>query len=184
MVTRRRISLLLAASVVALAAAGGQPAQAETLTCEISASGSFNPPVHISSGTSTYSFASSSGLLNSTMCSHNGGPLVVSHIASAGYIFNHGCGVASLESRPPDGTTTIDVRADGSPEITSLDYAIDLAGWRGQLRAFRVNGRPELRGAVLGTVEADGMLLFRPQHTCVFQPLERYTIDGAFTLEW
>ena len=175
MVTVRRLCLALAACAALVPAT----AQADTLTCQVSASGSFSPGMQLVGGSGLYAFDSPSGLANSTTCSYDGGPRVESRITSEGDFTTTMCGFAALRS--PSATTTgatIDVGMDGVVEVSSMRYSADVRSFVATTRVTTVNGRPETGG------DTDGALVFRPQHPCGFAPLIRYTVDGVLALSW
>lgn len=176
MVSARILTVVVAGALVA--ASGVSDARAETLTCQVSASGTFSPRMFPIGRTGLYELRSPNGIANSASCSYNGGPRVPSTISSEGSFSNTVCGTSHLES--PFSTangTTIDVGMDGSPEVTSMRYRAEVRAWQAALEVMAVNGRPEQH-------EVDGLLVLRPQHSCTFEPVPSFTADGVLVLEW
>lgn len=177
----RRLSLAaLAALLVLLMPVEG--VRAETLTCRMSASGTFSPGMYPVGGWGTFQISGSAGLTNETRCSYDDGPALDTAIATNGNFYNVVCGTAALngfEASPPS-ETTIDVGRDGSLEVSAMVYRLQTYGWQAEMQIFSVNGR---------RVSEDGkrpvgVLSLRPQHACTFGPVSRFTIDGVFTLTW
>ena len=176
MVSARILTIVVACALVA--ASGASDARAETLTCQVSASGTFSPRMFPIGGNGGYELRSPNGIANSASCSYNGGPRMPSAISSAGVFWNTVCGTAGLTSPSSStGTTTIDVAMDGTNEVTAMAYRSEMRGWQAILDVSSVNGRSE-RDAL------DGWLALRPQHSCTFQPVPSFTADGILVLEW
>ena len=176
MVTSRCLGI--AAACAAALAVMAPAAGAETLTCQVSASGSFSPSMFLVDGSGRFEFDSPSGLVNSASCSYNGGPRVPSRISSEGSFDNILCGTGWFDSPYATTTgTTIDVGMNGTNEVTSLAYRAELRSWSATFAVTRVNGRPEAG-------DVDGVLVLRPQHSCTFEPVPRFTADGVLTLDW
>lgn len=189
MVHRRRnvddlvVTVRLAAAFVAaftclaLAAPG---ASASSLTCQVSASASAEPAMHILGGSGRYSLSSPGGLVTATTCSADGGERQPSVIRSSGAFDNVLCGWATLHS-PHDSNdvSTIDVGGDGAIEVHSLRYRLTLRSWTAYLEVERVNGLPEQGGE-----DVDGVLALRPQNACTFAQVGRFTLDGVLTIDW
>lgn len=181
--TRVRATAVATVAAIALLATAGV-AGAESVSCRFSASGVLDPPMVIVGGSGTYTFQSSAGQLGETVCSRNGGPSLRSTIFSRGVFENAVCagGFATLESdneRRSIDETKVDVGGDGTFEVTALRYRTDIVAATGTTQARGVNGNVIEEGGA-----PEGVVAFRPQHSCTFQPLTHFTLDGVLELAW
>ena len=183
---RSRRLAVASLGALAIALALTPAAGARTLTCELSASGRFDPPLPpLGSISSGFTFRSGGGLSGATRCSLDSGPMVPSTIGSTGHTSVALCGRMYLVDESDHGNTWIDVGSDGTVEAYPR-YSTDTYGWQGILRVSTVNGLPEDTPRPHGNfrVDEDGVLTLRPQHPCTFAPLTRFTLEGAFTVAW
>jgi hypothetical protein len=161
------------------------PAAADTISCQTSAGGWFDPPMQSlsqrSGGTSGNYGVDTGGLIGRTSCVHHSVPdrTASSRITTRGTFTSTGCGTAVLTGDPATGASTIDLGGTIGPFVTQLSYTIELHEWHGILRVTQVNGRPEQGGD-----DVDGVFTFVPQHACIEAGVETYTLDGALSISW
>lgn len=161
-----------------LAAPGS--ASAVTLHCEVSVSGTFATPMKPAGGSGTYS-ASTGGIVNREHCTFDAtvdsGPATMT---TRGTYVASSCGNGVLTGDPTWRATSIDVLSfQWNPLVGQMAYTLELRGWQAILRVTRVNGHVELGGD-----DVDGVLTMVPQHACLSAPVETFTLDGTFVVEW
>lgn len=179
--TRSVLTAVVAATTfVALPAA----APAETLGCQVSAGGFFDPPMRDlssrSGATSGTYVAETGGLVNRSECfSQRWAGLFHTRFTTRGTFSSTRCGTGVLTGDPTEDATRIETTPLVSELVGRMSYTIELREWQGILRVTEVNGVPEQGGD-----DVDGIVTLVPQHACVESGVETFTIDGWLLLAW
>ena len=175
---------LLATAIGLAGLALPSAASAETMSCQVSAGGFFDPPMgdpFQRSGSTSGSYnANTGGLVNRSECVHH--QLLTlwhSRFTTRGTFTTTQCGTGTLRGDPASLATVIDVGPPFNRIVGQMAYTIELQGWQGILRVTQVNGRVEQGGN-----DIDGFVTVVPQHACLAADVETFTLDGGISLTW
>jgi hypothetical protein len=172
----------LAATALVLAAPAGAQAD-NTMRCTFTGVvGNITPGIQLTGGSGTYTLQSNP---STTLCSYNGGTVRNSSIRSTGSFTSTVCGTG----RWVGSSTQIDYGNDGSNEVSSATYQLDLAQWHGHWKFSTVNGSPEDASGPTDPTdgrEIDGQVDLVPTAGTCTQPsgVTQLEFAGSLDLRW
>ena len=178
-----RLAAAISATAVAFAAllASAGSAAAYTVTCSLSVGGGFSPGMSSAGSTGTY-VIDTQGLAGQNRCVRTDLYPYTLHVTftSRGTYTASACGTAVLTGDPTAGATKIEDPFDPfHVDTANMSYTLEIRNWVAILRITRMNTNTEQGGD-----DVDGVLAVVPQHACLSQPVESFTLEGSFTYTW